>query len=96
MVGAGAATLSAHGRRGRPDTAGAIVERSGRFGGGYVEGLFDELEEGGFGGEDLGVDFLQESEVTNKLFREGGDCVGKVCDGWEYVDRLLRDGLTGE
>lgn len=94
--GASAATLSAHGCRRRGDTAGSIIERSGRLGGGYVEGLFDKLEEGGFGGEDLGVDFFEEGEVTNKLFRERSNCVGKVCNGWEYLDRLLRDGFTSE
>jgi hypothetical protein len=56
----------------------------------------DELEEGLLWGEDLRIDLLEESEVSDQLFRKSRNGISKVSDAWEYVYGLVNRVGAGE
>ena len=85
----GRAVGSAHGYGHGRGAARRIVEQPGSVWGGRVEGLVEELEQGGFRRENLSIDLLEECKVSNELFRQGRNSIGKVRDPGENVDGLL-------
>lgn len=89
------AVLGARRRGNRRNAAGGVIGKSslGRVG---VESDIDELEEGIFGGKDLSVDFFEQGEVSDEVFRESSNSVGEVRNGRKYVDGLLMTMVTAK
>lgn len=84
----GRAVLGAHWCGSGCDAAGAIAGAS-RLGGARLEGGVDELEQRLLGSEDLGVDLLQEREVSDDVFGEGCNGIGEVGNSRKDVDGLF-------
>lgn len=89
------AVLGACRRRNRRDATRGVIGKSnlGRVG---VESGVDELKEGIFGGKDLSVDFFQQGEVSDEVFRESSNSVGEVRNSRKYLDRLLMSMVTAK
>lgn len=87
------ARLGAYGCRPRRRRVGGVIARW-RFRNGERPRGGDEFEKLLLRGEDFGVDFFEQGKVSDKLFREGGNGIGKVGDGREDVNGLVSNRAT--